>query len=149
MPATSLVCAAYHLVVTCCYGEVAIREIQADAARVRAHPQFDPAFRQFIDLSHVVKLQLNFRDLYQLKHADDPFSNEGKRAAFAPNDLSFGMSRMYQLILNSAHFEVFRSLGDALAWLELDPADLEDALRNIPEQATGFLVQHPNPCSDS
>ena len=144
MPSTSLVCVPYHLVITSCYGELAIREIQADAARLRDHPEFRPDFRQLIDLSHVVKLHLNFRELYQLKHACDPFSNLGKRAVFAPSDLTFGMSRMYQSILNTSHFEVFRSLSEALGWLELDPAALEDALQNIPEESPGYLILHPN-----
>jgi hypothetical protein len=144
MPATSLVCAPYRLVISTYYGELTVQELKSAGASLRSHPEFRPGFRQLIDLSHVVKLDLHFRDLYQLKHADDPFSNEGKRAVFAPNDLSFGMSRMYQLILNTANFEVFRSLADALAWLELDPATLEDVLQNPTEDPAGCLSQQPN-----
>jgi hypothetical protein len=144
MPATNLVCAPYRLVISTCYGEVTAQELKSATVDLRRHPEFRPGLRQLIDLSHVVKLNLDFRDLYQLKHADDPFSNEGKRAVFAPNDLSFGMSRMYQQILNTAHFEVFRSLADALAWLELDPAVLEEILRNPTEGATECLEQQPN-----
>lgn len=144
MPATSLVCAPYRLVISTCYGELTVQELKSAGAGLRSHPEFHPGFRQLIDLSHVVKLHLHFRDLYQLKHADDPFSNDGKRAVFAPDDLSFGMSRMYQLILNTAHFEVFRSLADALAWLELDPATLEDVLQNPTEDPAACLSQQPN-----
>jgi len=137
MPETSLVCAPHRLVISTCYGELTLQELKSAGANLRSHADFHPDFRQLIDLSHVVKVDLHFRDLYQLKHADDPFSNEGKRAVFAPNDVSFGMSRMYQLILNTAHFEVFRSLADALAWLELDPATLEDVLQNPAEDPAG------------
>jgi len=144
MPTTSLVSTRYRLVITTCFGELTLDELKVGAAHVRNHPEFHPDFRQFIDLSHVVKLHLHFRDLYQLKHANDPFSNEGKRAVVAPSDLTFGMSRMYQLILNSAHFEVFHSLAEALAWLELDPATLEDALQNPPPDVAGCLSQEPD-----
>ena len=144
MPATSLVCAPYRLVISTCYGELTVQELKSAGASLRNHAEFRPGFRQLIDLSHVVKLHLHFRDLYQLKHADDPFSNDGKRAVFAPDDLSFGMSRMYQLILNTAHFEVFRSLADALAWLELDPATLENVLQNPTGDPAACLSQQPN-----
>jgi hypothetical protein len=144
MPATNLVCAPYRLVISTCYGELTAPELKSATVDLRRHPEFHPGFRQLIDLSHVVKLNLDFRDLYQLKHSDDPFSNEGKRAVFAPNDVSFGMSRMYQLILNAAHFEVFRSLADALAWLELDPATLEEVLRNPTQDPSEYLTQQPN-----
>jgi hypothetical protein len=51
---------------------------------------------------------------------------------------------MCQLILNTAHCEVFRSLADALARLELDPATLEDALQNPTEDPAACLSQQPN-----
>src|SRR4029077_4645028 len=92
MPATNLVCAPYRLVISTCYGELTAPELKSATVDLRRHPEFHPGFRQLIDLSHVVKLNLDFRDLYQLKLSDDPFSNEGKRAVFAPNDVSFGMS---------------------------------------------------------
>jgi hypothetical protein len=97
MPATSLVCAPYRLVISTCYGELTVQELKSAGAGLRSHPEFHPGFRQLIDLSHVVKLPLHFRDLYQLKHADDPFSNDGKRAVFAPDDLSFGRAECASL----------------------------------------------------
>jgi hypothetical protein len=146
MPTTSLVSAPYRLVVSVCLGEVTLHEVKASAAYVRNHPEFQPDFRQFVDLSRVAKLHLSFRDLYQIKHADDPFSNAAKRAVLALNDLTFGMSRMYQLTLNSAHFEVFRSLSEALSWLELAPSVLEDLLHTPPLDAAMHLGElRPRP----
>lgn len=93
MPATGLVCAPYRLVISACYGELPVRGLKSAGAGLRSHPEFG----QLIDLSHVVKQHLHFRDLYQLKDADDPFSNDGKRAVFAPDDLSFGRAECASL----------------------------------------------------
>jgi hypothetical protein len=63
MPATSLVCAPYRLVISTCYGELTVQELKSAGAGLRCHPKFHPGFRQLIDLSHIVKLHLHFRDL--------------------------------------------------------------------------------------
>jgi hypothetical protein len=134
MPTANLVFPSLCLVVTKCFDDVTLDDIAASALQIRNHPDFNPDFRQLIDLTRVVGLHLHYNDLYQLKHLHDPFSNEGKRAVVASADVVYGMSRMYQLILNTPFFEVFRSLADAAQWLELDPSFLENELQINPHR---------------
>ena len=63
----------------------------------------------------VVKLNMRF----QLKHPDF------KTAIVAPSPLAYGMARMYQNIIEvgfniRASIEIFKSLEEAKAWLEVD-----------------------------
>jgi hypothetical protein len=92
MPATSLVCAPYRLVISTCYGELPVRGLKSAGAGLRSHPEFHPWFRQLIDLSHVVKLPLHFRDLYQLKHATAP-THKSRRLSKPKPSSSVGLSR--------------------------------------------------------
>jgi len=130
MPASSFVNSSSRLVITLCAGEVTLAEVTATFAEIRGHPGFHPDFRQLVDLSQVSNLRLHFNDLYHLHHACDPFSNQGKRAVFACDNVTFGVSRMYQLIANSPQFEVFRSLSEAVKWLEWDATLLEGVVHD-------------------
>jgi len=130
MPASSFVDLSSRLVITLCAGEVTLAEVTATVAEIRDHPGFHPDFRQLVDLSQVSNLRLHFNDLHHLHHACDPFSNQGKRAVVACDNVTFGMSRMYQLITNSPQFEVFRSLPEAVRWLKWDATLLEGVVHD-------------------
>lgn len=52
-------------------------------------PGFNPGFRQLVDLSQISKLRLRLKDLEEIQHSWDPFSNTGKRAAFATQPPDF------------------------------------------------------------
>jgi hypothetical protein len=125
MPAASFVDSCNRVVITVCTGELTLDEIKMTCAEIHGHKEFCPDFQQLIDLSEASTCHLYAKDLYQLKHAYDPFSNKGKRAVVAPDAVWFGIGRMYQLMLNSAQFEVFRSLPEAIAWLGLNATILE------------------------
>jgi hypothetical protein len=125
MPAASFVDSSHRVVITVCSGELTLDEITATCAEIQGHPEFRPDFQQLIDLSIASKCHLFAKDLYQLKHAYDPFSNKGKRAVVAPDAVWFGIGRMYQLMLNSTQFDVFRSLPEAIAWLGLEARVVE------------------------
>jgi hypothetical protein len=110
-----------RLVITLCSGEVSRTEVVASLTELRQHPDFRPDFCQLVDLSQVSRLDLYFADMNTIHRAHDPFSNEGRRAVIAPGSgATFGLARMYQSIVDSAHFEVFQSSLDAIAWLGLD-----------------------------
>jgi hypothetical protein len=125
MPAASFVDSHNRLVMTICTGELTLDEVETTYAEIHRHPEFCPDFQQFLDFSEASRCHLYAKDLYQLKHAHDPFSNRAKRAVVAPDAVWFGISRMYQLMLNSAQFEVFRSLPEASEWLGIEARVLE------------------------
>jgi hypothetical protein len=131
MAVSSFVDVPGRLVITLCIGEVTLNEISATFSEIRNHPGFHPDFRQLSDLSLASSIPLRFPDLYHLQQACDPFSNQGKRAVVAPDPVPFGLSRMYQLIVNNPNFEVFRSLPDALTFLEWNGTLLEGLVREL------------------
>ena len=131
MPVSSFVDSPARLVITLCIGRVTLKEITATFSEIRNHPGFHPDFRQLSDVSLASSIPLRFPDLYHLQQACDPFSNQGKRAVVAPDAVPFGLSRMYQLIVNSPNFEVFRALPDALNFLEWNGTLLEGVIRDL------------------
>jgi hypothetical protein len=155
MPVSSFVDPHNRLVISLCVGEVTLGEAEATFAEIRNHPDFHPDFRQLIDLSVATTIPLHFPDLYHLQQVCDPFSNLGRRAVVAPAAVGFGLGRMYQMIVNSPNFEVFRSLSNALTWLEWDGTLLESVTRellakkntSVPPPATvdDSLVEKPSP----
>jgi hypothetical protein len=116
------------VVFTLCWGEVTRDELVASLAELRNRPEFRASYHQLIDLSQSSKTALDFKDLCGIHLADDPFSNEGRRAFVAPRgSASFGFARMYQSIVDSSQIEVFGSLADAIRWLRLDVSIGEDS----------------------
>ncbi len=144
MPVSSFVDPSNRLVITLCAGQIAVTEIAETFAEIRKHPGFHPDFCQLSDLSRVSSIPLHFPDLYHLQQACDPFSNKGRRAVIAPEAVPFGLSRMYQLIVNSPNFEVFRALPDALVWLEWSGTVLEDVVRGLVQEKNLVVPADPD-----
>jgi hypothetical protein len=94
---------------------------------------FSTTMNLLIDLRHTDSSQRTghalreFADFVTTKYADT--SSRPKVAVIAPNDLSFGLARMYEVFADSIpwDFVVFRSVDTALAWLRA-PEDLMDGL---------------------
>ena len=119
-----------RLVISTCSGEVSRDQIVESFVSLRSNRNFRPHFRQFWDLSSVSHLRLGFNDIEAIHRLYDPFSNRGKRAIVAPgNEALFGLARMYQFIIDDANFEVFHSRLEAIAWLGLEVAKIEGAMR--------------------
>jgi hypothetical protein len=133
MCVTSFVDVPNRIVVTLFSGSVTIDDVKASCQGIKANPEFHPDFRQFIDLSKASELHLHYQDLNQLAEVSDPFSRDAKRAVVGPTALSFGIGRMYEIIVNSPGFQVFRSQPEALAWLGIS----ESAISAIQETTAG------------
>src|SRR5437899_498422 len=127
MCVSSFVDVSNRAVISVCSGVVTLDEVKSSCAEIQAHQEFRPDFRQLIDLSQASKLDLHYEDLNILAEFHDPFSEKGRRAVVALNSVSFGISRMYQMILNSPEFQVFRSHREALNWLGLEGVRLKVA----------------------
>jgi len=131
MCVNSFVDPSNRIVVTLFTGRVTIDDVQASCRGIKANPAFEPDFRQFIDLSKASELHLHYQDLNQLAEISDPFSGDAKRALLGPTALSFGIGRMYEIILNSPGFQVFRSQPEALTWLGITESALEKATARL------------------
>ncbi len=118
------------VVFTLCWGEVTRDELVTSLADLRNRPEFRASYHQLIDLSQSSKTALDFKDICGIHLADDPFSNEGRRAFVAPRgSASFGFARMYQFIVDSSQIEVFDSLANAIRWLGLMCLSVKTILR--------------------
>lgn len=121
MPVGHFVDPALRLVFTKCSGDVSRDDVVTSLNVLNDHLDFQPDFRQLVDLTQVSRLDLGFRDMEVIHRMHDPFSNKGKRAVVAPGSgATFGLARMYQLLLDHENFEVFQFARDAVVWLGRD-----------------------------
>jgi hypothetical protein len=86
-------------------------------------------YDELVDMSEVEQIVLpsadRIRELARLSASMDPRSSESKLAIIAPDDLAFGLSRMYETYrgLNdrsTKQTQVFRSLAAAWTFLGLE-----------------------------
>ena len=87
--------------------------------RLLADPDFDPSYSQLIDFTHTTKIDLTAADIQQLA-VRNIFSPESRRAFLVPNDLAFGLGRMYEILREAAGergIRIFRNLDEALDWV--------------------------------
>lgn len=94
-------------------------EVIAHRTRLVADPDFDPSFSQLVDFRHNTSFEFSAGELRQL--ADhDPFSISSRRAFLMPNDLGYGLGRMYEVFREAAGehgIRIFRDLDEALDWV--------------------------------
>jgi hypothetical protein len=92
--------------------------------RLAADPDFDPAYRQLVDLRGISKVDVTGAGLRSLGRAN-PWNEPTRRAIVCGLDVVFGMARMYQLLTDEDPHEVrvFREISEALDWLALDTTE--------------------------
>ncbi|MGC1619940.1 MAG: hypothetical protein WA765_15735 [Candidatus Acidiferrum sp.] len=87
--------------------------------RLLADPDFDPSYSQLLDFTHVAKIDLTAADI-RLLAVRNIFLSESRRAFLVPNDLAFGLGRMYEILREAAGergIRIFRNLEEALDWV--------------------------------
>jgi hypothetical protein len=87
---------------------------------VAADSDFDPTYDELLDFREVETMVVT-ASLPQTIAADHIWAEGVKRAFVAPSDLTFGMTRMYEMLADDkpGNVRVFRDMEDALSWLEL------------------------------
>ena len=110
----------YHTVT----GELTIELIQAQLAETYAHPDFRTDQHSVWDIREA-EIAVSPEEVHSLAVAVSeafPGSEQVKAALVVSQDLHYGMSRMYQQVLEgeSPHsVGVFREMDEALIWLEI------------------------------
>jgi hypothetical protein len=94
-----------------------------------ADPRFKAGFSQLCDYRDVTDAHLGGSEMREIVAAEQGSLDllTGARIALvAPEDFSFGLGRMWEILADRMPFEtyVFRSLGEATAWLGLTESDL-------------------------
>jgi hypothetical protein len=119
MPAFYEIDKERRLVLTSGTGVFNKAEALAHQERLLADPDFDPSYSQLLDFTHITKFDFTAADVQQLA-LRNVFSPESRRAFLVPNDLAFGLGRMFE-ILREAEGErgirIFRDLEEALNWV--------------------------------
>ncbi len=108
-------------------GAITDREL-IDAYRLLlGSPEYDPSLDDLIDLRGVTHMGVTGAGLHRLialyDERDTPVSVT-RNAIVAPTDVLYGVSRMFQTMRGEelpALVEVFRSMDEALRWLDESP----------------------------
>ncbi|MFL5544798.1 MAG: hypothetical protein ACJ792_08825 [Gemmatimonadaceae bacterium] len=107
-----------RLVISRLSGVVTNDEVYNHNKRLRTDPQFDPNYRQLIDLTGITEVRIDTSTV--TASAQDQYFTPGARRAFiASTDVTFGLARMFALRAEaSGHtIEVFRERRQAEDWL--------------------------------
>ena len=108
-----------RLVMSTGSGMLTMADVLAHQEKLQHDPDFDPAFSQLLDFSHVTKLQLTSDNIRQIAQ-NSIFSPASRRAILVNNDTAYGLARMFAILRESSGdtgIEVFRILDEALDWV--------------------------------
>lgn len=122
MPVESTICPDQRLVLTRGWAELTVEEVLNHQRRLSEDPSFDPMGRQLVDLTEVENFGADSSGIRRFV-SGDPWARSARRAFVVPNDVTFGMLRMHEMLLEKTGQEimVFRSLSQAQEWLGLSP----------------------------
>lgn len=103
---------------------------------LRSDPDFQSSFDQFLDLTKIVDCRLTPGEL-NLLAAQPLFSKDSRRVFVAPNDLVYGLSRMYQAFMedHDSEIAVFRDRSEAMKWMGLEETD-QDRWTTLPARSS-------------
>lgn len=119
MPVKYRIVNELDLVWTTWDGVVTLEDGMQHNALLRADPDFHPAMRQLSD-ARGAESAVSEPDIRGLARRS-AFGPESRRAILVSDDALFGVSRMYESRAQTAgEVRVFRSLSEALDWLEID-----------------------------
>lgn len=119
MPAFYKIDKERRLVLSSGIGVFNLDDARAHQERLMADPDFDPRYSQLLDFTHVTKIELSAEDVRQLA-VRNIFAPDSRRAVLVPNDLAYGLGRMYEILREAAGergIRIFRNLDDALDWI--------------------------------
>jgi len=119
MPAFYKIDAERRLVVSSASGVFSLADARSHQDRLSQDPDFDPSYSQIADFTYCAEFDLSAEDIRTL--AQKPvFSSRSRRALIAPNDLAYGLGRMFAILRENegeTGIRVFRKLEEALDWV--------------------------------
>lgn len=119
MPAFYKIDKERRLVLTTGSGVYTLADAVSHMDKLSNDPDFDPNFSQIVDFTQVTRIELSADEIRRLAQRTI-FSASARRAFIAPDEVSFGIGRMFET-LRSLEGEkgigVFRTLEEALDWV--------------------------------
>lgn len=125
MPAEYIIDAERGIVFSRGVGTVTDDDLQQHAAKLKADPAFKASFRQFADFSEVKELRITSGGIASIAGKANPFGPDAIRAAYAPQDLIFGMARMFATMHEASSLLVTRDRAAAERHLGLAAGESE------------------------
>jgi hypothetical protein len=119
LPASYSIDTDRKIVLSRIWGTATEDEIRDHGQRLRNDPQFQPDFRQLLDMSELTEILVG-SEMVRNAARNQFFSPGVRRALVANSDAAFGMARMYAIASEHAGqtIEVFRDKDSAEAWLD-------------------------------
>ncbi len=119
MPAFYKIDKENRLVMTTGSGILTLSDALAHQEKLQHDPDFDPAYAQLLDFSHVTKIEVTSEQMRRIAQ-NSVFSATSRRAILVSNDTAYGLARMFAILRESSGdtgIEVFRNLDEALDWV--------------------------------
>jgi hypothetical protein len=119
MPIEIAVLPRQRLVETRASGQVEDADLLSATDRIAVDPDFDAGFDQLVDLSDATGSSVSPAGLRTMLGRDPIFAPSARRAVVAPEDLGFGLARMFEMHRDgkAGELRVFRARAEALGWL--------------------------------
>lgn len=122
MPVSHRILPDRNLTIIEAHGEVQVREILADGARMIASPDWRAGMNILCDYRLIEDLDMDTDAIHRIVAEDERNAGalDGCRCAVvAEQDLVFGLARMWEMLSEGSNFEraVFRDIASAMGWL--------------------------------
>jgi hypothetical protein len=123
VPATYRIDTEARIVYCRAWDVVTDGDVLATQAAMGTDPEFSKDFRQFFDLRDLVAMEITGAAMRKLA-SGNPFGRGSRRAFVVDRNSMFGLVRMFQSLTDEGEddLQVFWSLEEALAWLNLNAA---------------------------
>jgi hypothetical protein len=108
-----------RLVMSTGYGVVTNADLLDHQNKLIADPDFDPTYSQLADFAHVTKVEVTAADIHRMAERD-VFAPDARRAFVVPDDMAYGMVRMFEMLREAKGengIRVFRTLEEGLGWV--------------------------------
>ena len=124
MPSSYFIDPVRRLVIISADGVMLGSELLAEQRHLASEPLFERDFSQLFDLTQVTEARVTAEDVRAMAAAT-AFGPKARRALIVSEPLVYGLSRMFQLLLDErgGTLRIFTDRSEAEAWLGLRPLD--------------------------
>lgn len=122
------------LIAICNWGKTTVEEVLKFSQDLRSDPDFSQSYDTILDNTQIEDA-FTSDDINKLSNPRIETSEPaGKVAIIAPADITYGISRMHELVAatkSPQKLYVFRNTGPALKWLDREGLDIEHIFEEI------------------
>ncbi|MFP4310220.1 MAG: hypothetical protein ACLFPR_11680 [Desulfococcaceae bacterium] len=114
------------LIISTFSGKVDSADLYCNFEVMPQDPRFHPDMDHLVDFSGVARVEVPTETIRKVAEEYRVFSDQCRRIIVAPQDLAYGLCRMYEGYrdLPESRFFLFRTLPEAMAWLTQNPSPI-------------------------